>query len=308
MLTPPLHVMVGKSALRRDSKLLRCHACTIQLAGGSFLWVDKELVVASPELTFLQLANELPFAKLVQLGYELCGTYGLRNRLPMAVNFVNCDSMQIDLQIDSHDQRVPTALEPALTAPAQAAQVSDGFFKRQPLTSTAKLAAYLDRMSAMNGSKKAARALRYIVDGSASPMETALAMLLTMPYAQGGYHLPLPQMNVRVSLGAKASEMTKKRYFVCDLFWPDYDLACEYDSDQHHTGSKRIASDSHRRNLLQTVGILMITVAREQIKNVREFNAIARQLAHALDKRLQYREPQFCRKHRELRSLIFRDF
>jgi hypothetical protein len=157
-------------------------------------------------------------------------------------------------------------------------------------------------MKGVRGQKQAARALRYIVDGSASPMETVLTMLLTLPPLLGGYRFPLPILNGRIVPGKSAKASSSKSYYSCDLFWPDLDLAVEYDSDHFHTGAERIASDSKRRNSLALIGIVVITVTSRQIRSIVEFEKVARQIAGNMDRRLQVKSPQFLKAQRELRG------
>ena len=71
-----------------------------------------------------------------------------------------------------------------------------GFRNREPLTSAAALRRYLSRAEGVRGRKRALEALRFIADGSASPMETVLTMLLCLSTALGGYGLPLPRLKV----------------------------------------------------------------------------------------------------------------
>ena len=86
--------------------------------------------------------------KLIQLGFELCGTYDTTNG----------------------DVR-----------------------ECAPLTTVDRLDAFLASLGPMHGKKNASYALRYVANNSASPRETALAMLLCLPYRMGGYGIPMPQ-------------------------------------------------------------------------------------------------------------------
>lgn len=59
----------------------------------------------------------------------------------------------------------------------QAVRVRD----RKPLTTPAKLASYLNKAERMKGAKRARSALPYILGMSASPRESTLAELITLP-------------------------------------------------------------------------------------------------------------------------------
>ena len=180
-----------------------------------------------------------------------------------------------------------------------------GFETRaMPLTTCVALRGYVDKARGMRGSKKARQALAFVAEGSASPMETALAMLLCLPRAQGGYGLPLPLLNHEVVLRSARKTAWKKTY-CCDLFWPEGSLAVEYDSDMFHTGSKRIAHDSKRRNALLSAGIAVVTVTTAQIKDAREIDEIAVVLSQALGRRARTSMKGLMTRRHELRRLLF---
>ena len=160
-----------------------------------------------------------------------------------------------------------------------------GFMQVKPRTSVASLARYIDKMAGCKGAKAARYALRFVVGNAASPMETALVMLLCLPKRYGGYGLPLPEMNGVIDLNERAADMVGKRYFRCDLLWARFRVAIEYDSDMFHTGKEKIANDSVRRNVLGFMGINVITVTRSQLYSASGMQSIAEQLAKAMRKR-----------------------
>ena len=234
---------------------------------GCFMGNEEGYFVSSPEMCFLQMAGQMPLVGLIELGYELCGTYSI----PVA-----------------GDPNVPER----------------GFYYREPLMSAQSLKDFLARMPGVRGHQKAQRALRYLLDGSASPMETKLAILLTLPYKLGGFGLIQPELNSRIIPTKSARWSSSKAFYTCDLYWSDYDLAVEYDSASFHTGSKRIADDSKKRNALVLMGITVITVTTQQLYDKIEFEKIARILANCTDKRLRPKNPGFTTAHHELRNQL----
>jgi very-short-patch-repair endonuclease len=135
-------------------------------------------------------------------------------------------------------------------------------------------------------------------------METILTMILTLPHMQGGYGILAPKLNSRIRLAKTARRNASKSYYVCDLFWPDYDLAVEYDSDEYHTGPDRIANDSKRRNALASVGIMVITVTKKQIGHIGELEKAARLICDNMGRRLQL-PANFAIKRSVLRRELF---
>ncbi|MBX9035139.1 hypothetical protein [Gordonibacter massiliensis (ex Traore et al. 2017)] len=261
-LSRPLHLLVPKSERRFRTRDVVYHARDELLPQGSLAVIDDGLFVVSPELAFVQRSAEVNFAKLVNTGYELCGTY------------TPSDS--------------PT----------------DRDFGQLPQTNPVKLSSYLEKAGAMHGIAQARRALRHVLPNSASPAETALSMLLTLPYQQGGCSLPHPQLNYRIDPGKHARKNVSQNYYRCDLFWDKTNLAVEYDSNLYHTGAERIARDSKRRDELLGLGVTVVTVTAGQLFNFQEFNKVARTVAKRLGERIRPRNEDFATQQLALRSIL----
>ncbi|MCL2826363.1 MAG: hypothetical protein FWD72_03050, partial [Eggerthellaceae bacterium] len=133
---------------------------------------------------------------------------------------------------------------------------------------------------------------------------TKLAMFLTLPFKLGGYGFSMPKLNHRITLPKSARGYFSKKYYVCDLFWPDGKVAVEYDSDQNHTGSERIANDSNKRNALAMAGVRVVSITRLQLFSSSEFESSARTIALHLGRRLFSKKSGFPAAHRELRKLL----
>lgn len=175
-----------------------------------------------------------------------------------------------------------------------------------PLTMIAKLKAFVEAAANTRGRAKALRALRYLLPGSASPMETTLALLLCLPYSLGGYGLEKPLLNYRIDVPSHMRDLADRSYCLCDACWPDAKLAVEYDSKLHHTEPDRQSSDARRRSTLATLGFTVITVMPGHLADSATFNRLARQIAKLTGKRLRYRDPDFTHAHLELRAQLFK--
>lgn len=270
-LSLPIDTIVSTKEARRWSQVVRPHVFSAVIPDYSLLSIGNGILVSSPEFCFFQLADKLPLIKLIELGFELCGTYSLP-------------------EMGSQGEHSVT--------------IKEGKYGVAPLTSTKKLSTFVTHMAGVRGRNKALRALKYITDGSASPMETKLTMLLTLPYMLGGYGFPMPKLNSRVEPAGSAKRATNKSYYSCDLFWADLNLAVEYDSDTYHTGSERIDSDSRRRNTLLSVGVTVIAVTSKQIYSLADFEKAARLIAINMGRRLQYKNPGFTTAQLELRRTL----
>ncbi|RDB63871.1 hypothetical protein C1878_03520 [Gordonibacter sp. 28C] len=177
---------------------------------------------------------------------------------------------------------------------------------RTPLTTPARLAAYLNRIEGVRGAKAARQALPFVMSGSASPRESTLTALLTLPCTRGGSNVSRPRMNAPVPLGKRAGWITDRDFFRCDLLWPGEKVAVEYDSTLCHTGATRIAEDAARRNALESLGLTVVTATWRQVTNYREYNRFARILAGHLGTRIRPRCRDYPARQLALRSELLR--
>ena len=271
-LTLPLDIMVGERSARLSSKAVRPHYCSKPIPSGFFVCFGDGLYICSPEFCFFQMAAKYPLVKLITLGLELCGSYSLPGSASTA---------------GDRDENAQT------------------MYDFPPLTSKKKLTAFAARMDGWTGHRQALKALRHVADNSASPMEAVLVVLLTLPYRYGGYGLPIPELNGRIYPQKRVSQFEGKRFYRGDLLWREAGVVVEYDSDEEHSGSSRIAMDAIRRNDLSLCGIFEVTVTNKQIKSMVLFDKVAKQIAARIGKELRYTEPEFKNARWELRSVLF---
>lgn len=181
-------------------------------------------------------------------------------------------------------------------------QVEAGFVRRDPLTNASKLAAFVEDASRVPGSKRARSAVRHIIDASASPMETIVALLLCLPVRMGGYGIPQPTMNAKVSVAPGSSFESGTRY--CDLLWKGARFALEYDSRAYHSSEEKQWADSKRRAELGDAGVSVVSVAARQVYDAGEFERIARIVSRATRKRIDGRAFRPLRQRDELRTKL----
>lgn len=259
----PLHVNVADASSRSDSRLLISHVMP-ENARGTYLRVDDCYCVLSPEACFVDLASDLSFPHLVELGYLLCGTYA-----PESLD-----------QLTRH-------------------------YGLERLTSTSRIGAYLEKVGGRHGVKAARRALRYIADGSASPMETKIAIQLCLPTTEGGYGFPLPVLNspVETKHWGLAGEgcMIRKP----DLLWPGKGVSIEFDGRAYHSSEERMEADLARRNELESRGIHGFTARSACFRDALSVQAFATQVAAPLGKSLHSMTTNLARKRYELFQELF---
>lgn len=73
----PLHAMVFRRDNRRKNDKVVFHVCSSKLPPRTFYCLEPDVYVVSPELCFIQMANELSEIELLKLGYDLTAQYSL---------------------------------------------------------------------------------------------------------------------------------------------------------------------------------------------------------------------------------------
>ena len=169
-----------------------------------------------------------------------------------------------------------------------------GICKSKPLITAEKLQTYLAHFDRYKGLDKARKAADLVSGKSASPMETRLAILLTLPRRLGGFGLPKPVMNHRIAIDSDKSQGFNKGNLEFDLFWKKGNLAVEYDSDLFHSSDSKIGDDSAKRNAALRHGYKVITVTKDEFADINRMEDIARNISRVIGFRL----PAMGIKHR----------
>ena len=180
-----------------------------------------------------------------------------------------------------------------------------GFEGCPTATSKKRLLSFVQRAKGMRGAAIAQNALRWVVDGSNSPMESCLMLYLCLPVRIGGYAFRLPDLNPTTELGKKAAPMLDYDSMRCDLHWVKERVAIEYDSSDKHLKPRERAQDARRANTLRYKDIDLITVTPYMIADHRQFDGVAKQLAKALGVRMDSRKLLYSKARRELRDQLF---
>ena len=236
-----VHVLVTPGVERKPTKDLVRHVCTEELPADAVVRIAPGVLVASPELCFLQMASVMEFAELVKFGFNICAGY-----------------------------RIGSSRDAA------------ELVERPPLTTRARILDVISQSHSPSPIARARRALDYVGEGSASPMETSGTMLACLPKPKGGYAKPMPLLNQRIDYSPVARRMAGVGFARCDMYWPDQAVAVEYDSDMEHTGSERIAADAMRRSALRYDGVEVLTLSKIQTMNPALFDDFMLALDKAL--------------------------
>jgi hypothetical protein len=152
----------------------------------------------------------------------------------------------------------------------------------KPLSNVKSLKEELKRLLHIRGSVHVLQLLEFVVDNSASPRETDLAMLAWLPWRLGGYGFPIGEMNKKKHFGDAVRR--------CDIWFEKAKLGIEYESDESHSGEADIAHDSARRTFLGNKGCTVITMTNGEFKDDALSHETMRYVGKLLGRRV--REPR----------------
>ena len=179
-----------------------------------------------------------------------------------------------------------------------------GFIDRPALTTSARLRTYVNHFKGRRGAKAIKAILPYVIDDSASPMETKVLMLLCLPSRLGGQQLPLPQHNVAIPITERAKSHTKRMHLVCDLWWEEFDLDVECDSTTHHSSESQLGIDSDRRIILDAMGYHHVGITTWQLEHAGEFLNVTQAIRRAMGLRVQRVPEHIAAKREALRNYL----
>lgn len=145
-----------------------------------------------------------------------------------------------------------------------------------PMVTRTELVDYLQTVKGMKGAAPLRKALEFTCEGAASPQETNLQLVLTLPPSYCGFGLKHPTMNGRVKLSPAAMKLYDHEFCRIDLYWSDYDFGLEYQGDEH---GLQLGLDYARFFALSIEGKEVLYVAKEQLSSATQMQYIARCVA-----------------------------
>lgn len=247
----PIHAYVPERSKGTSTKRLVSHVFGGNVPYGSFLDIGHNICICTPMHAFLGVSAKAELLDAIRIGMELCGTYSQWRLEP--------NIMGDPYYLERKETRACT-------------------FDVPPVMRTKNALAFADRLSGIRGSAGAKRALKWVLDNSASPMETVIYLLLCLPKRLGGYGLPKPTLNPKITISNP--DGVKERY--PDLFWLGKNIDVEYNSDSAHSGEWSRYRDSKREIELTVANVKVLPLTRPQLMNVDEFDAFAQGLRKML--------------------------
>ena len=253
---------------RNNGKHFAVHVQTESLPPKSFIrigTIDKTAIyIASPELVFMQLAQRRPLEEAVYFGFALCSLYRIDPTAPGGLR--------------QRDERPLSSSE---------CVIAD-----KPLTTVKRIENFLDTTKGNLGCEKARSTLRFVRDGSRSPMESALAISLGLPRSRGGFGLGVGQMNHAVRIFNGTDWAGERRYVTrypdisiehADLSGRKTTVGIDYDGHAFHSTASALARDARRRNEIAPIrGFTHLSINAQEATDFIAFCKFADQARRAL--------------------------
>lgn len=260
----PLEVVVPSAPERIHSSLVRNRVWGGPTPERSLVRLGGGVDVFRAPAMFTQLATLLDEVGLAEVAYELTGTY---------------------------------VVDPGS---------GDGFGEAPALTTVSELVTYASAAKALGvrGATRAVGALSLVVDGSHSPRESVVAIMLATGRSRGGAGVSGFRMNVTVHLPEDLASRVGQRVICPDFSWPNGTVG-EYDSDMFHRGPRARARDERKRRAYQSVGMDCLTMTRGTFQSNDELDFLFDDLEKSLGLRRSPPNEHMLAARYELRERLF---
>lgn len=302
----PVDLMVRTQESRSSGSEVRVHVWGGLLPVDSLLRLDEGLYASGPELAVIQLCSAQgkldalldAHVSAVRAETELLASLGLDER-PVYDHPLHWE------RIRRLVAAVMVACEFAGTYRLGRGEGGTAYGVR-PLMTMASLARACDDVGLSQGTRRARRVCGLAMDGSASPMETSLALLLSLPVDFGGFGLERPLLNCPLDVSGERGRVSDRDVVVPDLLWFGQRVILEYDSAEFHAaqGEDQAKKDAARANVLTALGFRVLRATPQTVRSLADVTLLARQIARLLDVELAETTPVQDLRRRRLFALL----
>lgn len=275
-----IHVMAESEDARRRIDGVEIHVARLPLPRGAVRRISPSCSVVSPEFCLVQIAQHASFEDLLQIGFELCGSFSI-------------------------DSATAEGFLPArkATCAKSLARWADSLGSRKGTRAVRRASRHIvdGTASPMEAVTALLLCLPYRMGGYGIPK----------PIANCRIDLTERSFSVAGAFWFDGEEDPDERhgsrdFRVCDLFWPGANVAVEYDGQAAHSSRRQRARDAQRRLSLEAHGISVITVTSGQLNNYARMEQVAKEVSRALGHRLQRRDLGLTEARARLRRELLR--
>ncbi len=175
---------------------------------------------------------------------------------------------------------------------------------RKPIVTVQQLNRFLETVSNVKGLRNAKAALRYVSEGSNSPIETRMAAISMLPLNRGGCTLLPAKRNNFVQLSDEGRAILHRNSLCCDMVWPEQKVIVEYDSKEYHMNEDQFTYDKNRISALNLSGYRVISATNAILKSPESIESFFSLVQKSLGMTIR---PERFAKYKDLRRKTIKE-
>lgn len=175
-------------------------------------------------------------------------------------------------------------------------QIVSGEGGRPPLCKLEELEACALDLKRHRGRQKVLKNIKFLEEGSRSPMESLLYMLLRLPVYLGGCGFDDLVLNHKIKTSAG------KTYFA-DIFWEEFKLVIEYQGERH-LEKARSRSDRIRKRNLEADGYTVIEVWKQDVFNLELYKQLIMKISRHTGHYVRIRTSKYVESFAMIREIL----
>ena len=144
-----------------------------------------------------------------------------------------------------------------------------------------------------------------VIDGSASPLETEVLLMLCGSKWIGGEGWEEPWVNRRLDFPSNIRALSGQGYAIPDQMWLDRGIIFECQGKAFHADEQGFEVRNGRRAGLEALGFEVREINDAQVRNLEIWDAMLEGFSRAFDMPLRKRTPAFLRRRDELHGELF---
>ncbi|WP_251158325.1 hypothetical protein [Caniella muris] len=180
-------------------------------------------------------------------------------------------------------------------------------YRDEPLATVDGLLSNLATVGEVRGLRRLNGLLPFCQERSASPMETALSLLMTAPKSLGGRGFPRALLNSEwVLTPDERFALDGRSTMRVDFLWPEAGFGIEYDSAEFHDNPAQQERDAARREVAEGRGIRLMTVTRAAVRDELKLDLLLEKAAGRLGVGFDWGD-RLLAARRALRARVLRE-
>ena len=183
--------------------------------------------------------------------------------------------------------------------------MTSNLWKRPPLTSLEQLTEFSASLQGKTSNRTVSRALSLALDGSASPLESKIALFLTADMRFGGEGWPKPRLNQRINFDTAALRLAYQGHCIVDQLYPSTMGVVEVNGEGFHSDDLTFKKETGRTAALESMGYSVVSFTYDQVSDLEKYDSLIAQRAETLGLKLANRTASFLDRRNTLHGKLF---